>query len=405
MLGQVELKSKLFLSPFTLYTITFAFVLLIYKLRWSPAYPDLSWTLLFFLVTTMLFMFILGTYFQSKNYFNYTSVPYNLRWVGKNIIFCYILLIIEFIHAGTIPIFAILFGKGFKYTEFGLPFIHVIFVNYISFLALYIFHSFRSANSNKDKRNLFLYYLMCCVPGILFFNRGIILSIFFGSFIIYLLSVPRKIFMRTIVTISLFFILIFYLFGLMGNIRTDISKKKYIILEISGASEEFINSDIPKEFYWGYLYIASPLGNLQNGINKNPPVYYSIEDFASLICFDFLPEIIGKRLISLLKLEYKHCIRVFSAITVATCYDGPFSYFGWLGMILHFIFGLFFIFINLLLIPKNSPYFITGVTILSTIVILNTFDNMYVFMGQVPQLFFVIAYSFKYWKKRKQYVV
>ncbi len=63
-------------------------------------------------------------------------------------------------------------------------------------------------------------------------------------------------------------------------------------------------------------------------------------------------------------------------------------------MWLMFLFILFFIFVNLRIVNKSSKWFVPTVAVVDVIIIMNVFDNMFVFMGAIPQLFILLVIYF-----------
>ena len=89
--------------------------------------------------------------------------------------------------------------------------------------------------------------------------------IIIGSAFLYFISQKKNIIRKLFVLVA-FGITAIYMFGYLGNLRSSNGDPTYIP-RASGATDKFLDSKIPKEFYWGYLYIASPVANLQNNIN------------------------------------------------------------------------------------------------------------------------------------------
>jgi hypothetical protein len=184
-----------------------------------------------------------------------------------------------------------------------------------------------------------------------------------------------------------------YLFGVIGNLR---SGGEYIYTQ-SQATEEFMESSIPKEFYWTYLYVASPLANFQNTVNGRHVEDY---DFTGFVFYENLPQIISKNLGGRLKIEQRDLVRIVPWLTVGTTYAKSFSYLGWYGPYLLFCGNLLiYLVVIVFLVPRNSSYHITTISILSVIVMLNIFSNMLVVTGISFQLAYCIIFSFFEGKK------
>ena len=388
------MKNKFLINPFSLYGVAFGIVLLFYSFGWSAIYPKLSSSLLAFLIVTIVVMFSLGYLFYRRNYFYYTKISANQSSLGWQLIGCYFLLVVEFIAARSIPFLSLLRESGFDYTNFGLPFIHVIYAAYQGVLALFIFHCFLSKPKGERKR-LGWYIFWSLIPGILIVNRAMVMTTIIGMAIIYLMQVQsiRKI----MITFSFSAMVLLYLFGLMGNLRINGRSDSGAIMSIGQATDDFKENVVPGEFFWSYLYVASPLGNLQYNIDtKDLMSPVTDQDVQKMIIYEFMPEMLSKRIASGADIDRKKVKLVNPVLNAYSVYAAAYSYLGWAGMWLMFIFSLFFIFFNLLLLPRNSPYFITGVALISTVMILNIFNNFFAFMNVVSQLFVVNLLSLPY---------
>lgn len=396
------MRNHLIVNPFIIYSLIWCVVLAVYQLNWSYLIPPLCIEYKFFLWSTIFISFVTGLLLHEKKIFTYRPINLpNLKWVKRIYIGLYILLFVEFIHAGGIPLLGYITGdRNILYTEFGLPIIHVVIVNSFSLLFIYLFHCFRSIGDKKSKCNLFFYLSLSIIPFILVFSRMGIMVCFIGGIIIYLMSIQNvlKVLFRTII-LALSMLLFF---GYAGNLRTDTSAAKDLILEIGEATPEFRNSMIPDEFFWGYLYIASPLGNSQFSIEQQPYVYANIEALKKFCLFELTPEIISKRLALQMDVDEKTPQLISPALNVSSVYDGAYKYLGWWGMIFMFIFMFLFVIISMSLIPKKSPYYVSAIATLDIIIILNLFDNMFVFMGIVIQLLLIILLSLKFFIKKNK---
>ena len=216
---------------------------------------------------------------------------------------------------------------------------------------------------------------------------GLLTSLFIYLHYVDRVKIKNKIKLAISVIVGLF------LFGVIGNLR---SGGDYIYIQ-SQATEEFMESSIPKEFYWTYLYVASPLANFQNTVNKSHVEDY---DFLGFIFYENLPQIISKNLGASLHLEQRDLVRIVPWLTVGTTYAKSFSYLGWFGPYLLFLGNLFiYLVVIFFLVPKKSNYHVTTIAVLSVIVLLNIFSNILVVTGISFQLAYCIIFSFFEGKK------
>jgi hypothetical protein len=232
-------------------------------------------------------------------------------------------------------------------------------------------------------------------------NRGALALIIIPDISIYMMKI-KWIRLKQILFIIIFILSIFFIFGRMGNLRDNALKSEdSYILRIGGATNEYINTKIPSEYFWCYLYIASPIGNLQNIITyANPEV--SFYNFISLIFGQVNSDFIAKRLLKLFNMkEYTGSYLVRTVLNAPTVYYNPYGLLGWVGMIFIFLFMLLVVFLYLLVVKINSVYFLTGWSFLIAIIILNTFSNMWYYNGLYLVSFSVVLTYCKSKKLKK----
>lgn len=388
-------KITFWANPFILYSITWIIVFAIYQLGWSKLCPDLTTGLLGFLLITIILSLFFGLLFQSRGYLSYYQIkPIPQRLIKHSLIILYVLFFIEIIFARGIPLLSLLLGdSSVLYTEFGLPFIHVIVVNGLSVVFIISFFSLKLIESKLAKRRLRRYIIFSIIPFILIVNRGAVMNNILGAFILTIILTPDK--TKAIKRIIVGAVTLLFLFGLLGNLRTDANGSSRAILSIGRATDEFKSSIIPKEFFWSYLYIATPLANTQNTINNYNIGRNELEDVKKLILNEFVPTIISKRISD--DNSKNNAELIVEQLNVSSVYGRIFTYIGWPGFYVMYLFMIFFIIINIGLVSKKSFFFVPTIVVIDEIIIMNLFTNMFVFMGLVPQIFILILLS-KFYK-------
>ncbi|MEO5643506.1 MAG: hypothetical protein ABIS12_09275 [Bacteroidia bacterium] len=376
---------RIFANPFFVYIVGFAMALLIYSFGWSTLYPDLSAPLLAFFVVTFAVSLLMGIAVLVLGRIEYKPITWNdkspfyifLIWVGYTI---------EFFYNHGIPIF-MLGSSSENRIEFGIPTFHVILVTIGSFFSVYLFHQLCS----DFRKSRLLYFLLSILPAILVINRGMLFMILSSSLFVFLLSL-RGIRVRTIVGTVLTVLVAFYFFGLVGNLRQTHGKTttSEYILSNGQATPGFKDSIIPPAYFWTYLYASSPLANLQFTVDNAEP----LEDWVSFFNFELIPDFISKRTAPLLDAKKTDVVRIAPWLTVSTLYARSYVFVGWMGMVILFIVFTVSSFFYLLLLPKRSEYYVTGLAILCTVALFNTFDNMYSFTGLQFQLIYPLIFSY-----------
>ena len=230
-------------------------------------------------------------------------------------------------------------------------------------------------------------------------NRGMLVIILVCCVFVYLIKNQNKITVPKILGLTAIVILGLYLFGVTGNIRVNNSYQtgtslldNNLFLSIGGATDEFKDSPIPNEFFWAYIYIASPLANLQETINN----YVHEEDIHLYDSFVFtttqlIPDFIGKRIVSLYNIVIPGSYQITPKLNVSTSLVQPYVLLGWAGIALFTIFAFLFAFFYILLLKKlDSEYLVVGVVLMNAIFVFNTFSNMFSFTGLSFQLVYPV---------------
>lgn len=372
---------KILYNPNFIYVFSFLVPFVFYSFEWSTLYPKLGLPLFLFYCFTFTICIGFGIFTNAISPFKYKTILESKSnfWV---IIILYTLYTAEVAYSRTLPLYAVLQGN-FNYTEdaFGLPIIHTFLVSFNTFYAIYIFHQYISTKRIR----LLGMFLIVLMPFILLVYRSSILNILLGALIVFLLnkaSISITLILKTVVGV----LVVFFMFGFMGNLRSADGDSTYIPRS-SGATEEFLNSYIPKEFYWSYLYIASPVANLQNNINE---VQVPEGNYKDLVINEFLPAFATK---FFRPAEEKTFHQINPFLNVGTIYVFSYSYLMWDGAVLMFFYFIILVNLYYLLIQKSDTYKVTGMAILFNIIIFANFHNTISYSASSIQLIFPILFS------------
>lgn len=381
-------KNKNF-SPLLYFSISWSIVFFAYCLYWSDLLPKMIPQVALFLFATISISFILFC-FSSRISFTFKLDLYKeQKSLKKVFLFTFVLFFLESIFFKGFPLLNIIIGK-FEYGEFGLPFIHVI---YYAISSIYCAKSFLLFCLSKNKKFLW-YTLLFLSPGILIITRSYILYNLIYILIIYLTVVFTKFSLKKKIKILFVLLLvclgIIYLFGLIGDIRTNAlyeTGSSYINI-IAKPSEKFENKN--PIILWFYCYVTTPLGNLINSINN--PIQTPLSEVNDLNAFfyHFMPDLLKKRLFVI----SKHENLVVPYFNVSTVYASAYVPLGYLGMLFSFIGTLIMIYCVYRL-KRNDIYSFLSFIFLSAIVFFNMFTNMFNFMGLAPQFWFSIVLMFR----------
>lgn len=398
---KISIKTSLIINPYNLYVISFLCVLLAFSLRWSEIYASLEKKLLIFILITSLISLILGgcKSIKKRSVFRRIAISSN----NKKVLLIILLgTMAQFVVAGGIPIVTIVFGGLGNYRDFvGIPMLGPI-ISYLNIIwSIYLFYQYQS---NLENKKILWYYLISLLPFLLVLNRGALMQVMCPCFFIFLLRI-KNLYLKTLVKILVGIFLFFVAFGVIGNVRdsANIENEVPTILRLGGASEEFIDSKIPKSLFWGYIYAASPLANLQCAIKYSEPDI-SYDNLTNTVIESCMPDIISNRLSGFVKphpIDPSNYL-VSSVFNASSVYFLPYLRLGWVGMILMFLFMVLMVKLYILLVPISSSWFMIGWSFLLCIILLNTFNNMWNYSG-LSVMIMIVLFSFLEKKHIKKY--
>lgn len=373
------------------YCFSFLIVIPVYFLDWSYLFPALTSTLLIFFVMTFSFAILGALFFKDLLSLDYKKqLADNKDVYAALLVFFYLL---EFAYARQIPLLSLLNKIEFLdiVDSFGIPTVHVFIVGYTAFITIFFFHSYLS----QKKRKYLLYYIIGLLLSLSIISRISLTFIFIASIYIYLMSI-RKNFGIKLLKIGLIVLLFFAAFGLIGNLRTanNIDAGDFI-LNISEAKPSFRQSGIPDSYFWAYMYIASPLANLQLNINRRETAF-TAHNLAQLAIHEFLWDAVSKRIDAKYDYTRTEITQINGSYNVGSVYSRSYVYLGVWGMYLMYFFIFAVTALFLFTLDTKSPYFITYISCLNTIIILCIFDNILAFTPLSIILIFPLAEKLKH---------
>lgn len=388
------MKKRIAINPFSVFFFLILLLILVYSLGWSEVCPPLSsgmWTIFLIILVSL---FFLSKVYEKKfpiEQFKNEAFEINKSLWGSIALFS---MIVEFIYEKSIPIVDILILKnGYNYVDFeGIPIFHVFAVTFTSFFGLYLWDQFLL----KKKWTDILMSLFFISYPIMLFNRGGLIMNICTLFFIFILR-KREIILSSKIVIQFIIVgtILLYGFGIFGNIRSshlfpigkEYTNTEYILIT-GQATEEFKNSNIPKPFFWAYLYASTPIANLQNIVQEMEPT----NDTVLFITQTMVPDFIAKRIEKKIDRKVPEDALVNPVFNVSTFFAPAYKLQGVIGLFLIFYFYVILIFVYSSLMKKLNTTKIVGLSILYTITIFNLFTNMMIFSGLSFQLFYPIMF-------------
>ena len=404
----MKINLKFLANPYMAYVVIWTLGLLVYLLEWSDMFPAITLGLFLFVSISIILCYTIGQWLGRKKFFEFRNVSSFLN-IKTLFIVNAALWIISFVYSG-LPLYEILTGVDYAYSDFGIPILIVFITCFNSFLCVYCFHCYLSSRNKK----YVLYYLFCLGLYILAYSRGLIMVTLISSIFLWLSAKGNVVKTKHILILFTGALIILYGFGYAGNIRTaqsvarDNNASGYaydntLILEIASASPAFTKNIIPNEYFWTYVYIASPMSNLQYNVSKQELRTYTMSDFVNLIINETWYETVSKRIGEIYPwLKRREVPLVIDNLNVSTTYVKSFMYMGYLGMIILLVHILVMPIIYLKILGLKSQYLPVAVAIMCSIYFFSIFDNMFIFVGTGPQLLFPLFFEFRDRLRKKQ---
>ena len=387
-------------NPFLAYAIVYFIVLIIYALPFSDLYPNIELEFFCFMVFTIGFSLFLKKYFVlyknniadkvekkiSKNFY--------LKYVNIYIIFM-LFYLLDFMYMGAIPLFSPT-DTGYRDFE-GIPILHVLLITGNGFFSNILFENYLLFK----KKFFIILWILSFIPYILIFTRGsIIVGCITATLIFFSYNKFKKTYLLRLILVSL---IILYLFGVLGNIRLNQElygegiNSSETILSFGLASETFRNSIIPDEYFWGYIYISSPMANLQNIMNQSKFDELTIPQAGIILLSECIPDTLNKRIFDIINLDVEvlQPPLLTPAFNVSTYYSVAGYWMGYLGLFFMYCYYIFLAYIYCSILMKNNRYKIIGIATFSTLVYLSIFSNVYTCSGWSFQLIYPLILGYK----------
>jgi hypothetical protein len=379
MSGLHKLKVNLgfLINPFYLYCIAFSLSIFVYMWGWSDIFPRLSVGLILFFVFSFVVFIFAGYMFRNKDFLKLNQ-EFNYSFIN-DIIFAVILFLgtINVLFMGYLPIL----DRSHNYREFGVPVIDPVFNTLSIFFSVFYFQTFLQ----KKKKRFLIYVFVILLVQILIFRRSTIMWIVASSTFLYLIySTKIKLFQILVCLLCIPFLS--YCFGLYGITRSNLSEA--FVLNDLGASNTFKKSGISYNHYMTYLYVSSPLANLQENINAGNGLFNNktTNDF---ILYSVIPQSITIRLEKIWSLSPPAYNLITSELIAGGLFMVSFYTMGWPGMIFMLLYLSTFIVLCLFIIKKWSSFGVTTYAILCTTVCLSIFSN---FLNRADVLLMLFVY-------------
>ena len=371
---------RAFLNPLFVYSVIWTLVLLAYQLGWSRIYAPLNAGLLVFFVATIILSALLGIPFQRwlNSRPSADSRITSPRYAGALTAAVVLGFAADFVYEGHVPFVDALAHTGFAYGDFkGIPVVHVLVVTASLFYAAALAHAW-SRSTGRRRYILAAQILLIASLHVLMLSRQAVMLILFMWALMFLSS--GRLSARRIAPTGAVALLTLYLFGGIGNMRYGLSfwDNSYIT-EISKVSDAYPDV-VPGQFLWAYIYVVSPLGNLNDLVGSLAPHH----DWLGTV-INVVPDFISKRLFPEFDPTTPLTVQYFN---VSTGFASAWKFNGFVG--LWATFGLMVVAVVTIALIVRGPLAQPTWAVLCGLVSFMFFNNAFSYSG----LAFAVAYPF-----------
>lgn len=382
-------------NPFLVYVVTFASVLGIYHLGWSEILPPLSLELLAFFVATFAVAGVMAWSIQPSidNF-----VEYQPKLLSKYAGLLILATIVAEFWLNGITLVRVIQGERFYNLETAATHLHVF-----SFWSAY--STIRFADFLYSRRRLYL--LEAFVPIIaygLMVYRGPVLILGLSWIFVFIIKhrglKPLHLTAATIATGAVLF-----LNGVVGEVRSA--------GEATAAgrpSTAFVSSGVPAAYFWTYLYVTVPIGNLQLSVDRIKQPQGTPLEFAVT---ELIPDTFSRRIMPRINSNVSSAAgnlisrdqlyswdqpQVSQGMNISTIFGRAYGYFGWHGAALMFALLSAFM-VAYVLVIQQMAYGVVCLAMLNTLVVFCLFNNMLVSAAMIPLLVWPFVLSIVEWVK------
>jgi len=297
----------------------------------------------------------------------------------SSMIFYFIMVIgiINVLMMGYLPVL----DTSRNYHEFGISVIDPLFNTLSIFFSVFFFQLFLQTKRKK----LIIFVILILLFQVLIFRRSTVVWILTSISFCYLLlnrTIKLKILLGAIIILPF----LSFGFGLYGNKRSNLSES-FVLNELK-ASKTFKDSGINYEHYMTYLYVSSPLANLQKNVDAGHG-FTNNRDIVDFLFYGIIPQSLTLRLEKTLRLFEPEYFLISENLIVGTFLMVGFYTLGWLGMIIMLIFLLGVILFSVYIMRRWDTFNIVVYSILLTTISLLIFSN---FLNRLDVLFMLFIY-------------
>jgi hypothetical protein len=287
-------QSVAFLNPWLIYAVIGGIVLFLYSLGWSELYAPLEPGLLIFFTGTIVVSIVMGIRLQPRLRALPPEGPaVEAHRAPKGVTMVIVAGFLgQFAYLGHAPLTDnLILHTGYEYGDFpGIPGLTVLLVTFSIFYSTLLAYQASRAVGRRRWSLAVQFVAIQSMFLLLLSRQAILLCLVMAAFLF--LSRTRLTGRRVVVAV-LAAVVVMYAFGCLGNLRSGFGPNdSSYITQFSRVSASYPTA-MPGQFLWSYMYIVSPLGNLNDLVGNLPPTY----SYSDMVV-NMFPDFLTKRLFS-----------------------------------------------------------------------------------------------------------
>lgn len=386
-------------TPYAAFCLWIVLGATLLQLRWSTLFttPRLE----FWLMLALAFVVFLTLAFASR----WSPVTDDRERVrAANVAGITLYFVAAYAASGGIPLVLILSNAPYDIYSFGLPGLHVVAISYAGYYAVRLF---RAALLTPSARHFALFGWVVA----LLLSMGSRSAMSFLAFACLIIFVRARRMRLSVVVVAACAAAVFLLaFGQFGNTRlsfqveqaTGQQASSNAIVNYSRASSQFAGTGVPTVWLWPYLYLASPLANLNSAFEYSGGSLCGRDcDLPGLVLYELVPDTVGAPLGEALGLEPfdKTAFLVSPDLTASTTFGPAVGHAGLVGAVVVLV-ALVLVGAGVTRAVRAGPLQEEGMALLATLFFFSFFSNMLAYSAFCLQLVWVVVAALRVRRRR-----
>lgn len=377
----MKIKS-FFFNPFLLLAAALLLTLSLYSERYVSFYAPMTTdavNLYFALCLRFVFLGAVWAFFVNCDGLfvkrSYDASGWMLFWFG-------VLLVVFELCIQGVPILG-----HVNYKDFGVGFLHVVALVSLNAGFLLVL------SSSGIARSTLKYIAVFFVLSVLIQNR---FQLLLGVMYVFLFYIRyARITLKKVCLFVLSGICLLYVFGILGTLRmssileVDFKEAESYILSAGGATEAYMDMGLPVSFFWGYLYLTSPLSNLNHNVDLVSHIGHQ-SDVARVFVFDLMPQTFSKRISRLFGVQPVDITLIRDHLNVSTAFAHSYNASGVFGALFYSIGISIFCFVICFLLRKSTVEYVAFIVHICAMLPFLIFHNVFT----MPIFIFVAFFIF-----------